>query len=177
MKAIRVHAPGGPEALTCEDIAVPEPAAGQALVRVEAAGVNFIDVYQRTGFYKIPTPVTLGQEGAGVVESVGTGVTALKPGDRVAWASELGAYAEFAVVSAERLVPVPDGVTTRQAAAAMLQGMTAHYLAVSTYPLKPGDSCLVHTCGQQRSQKGHSRGFEQLAPIGTAGSAPPNVAS
>ena len=144
MKAIRVNAPGGLEALALEDIPTPEPAAGQVLVRVEAAGVNYIDVYQRTGFYRIPTPFTLGQEGAGVVEKAGDGVTGLKLGDRVAWASHLGAYAEYAVLPADRLVPVPDGVTTKQAAAAMLQGMTAHYLARSTYALKRGDTCLVH---------------------------------
>jgi len=144
MKAIRVTTPGGPEAMVLEDIAVPEPAAGQVLVRVEAAGVNFIDVYQRTGFYQVPLPFTLGQEGAGVVEKTGDGVTGLKKGDRVAWSSHMGAYAEYAVLPAERLVPVPDGVTTKQAAAALLQGMTAQYLARSTYALKSGDTCLVH---------------------------------
>ena len=107
MRAIRIHTPGGPDALCLEDVPVPEPAAGQALVRVEAAGVNFIDVYQRTGFYPIPLPFTLGQEAAGVVERVGEGVTELRAGDRVAWASVMGAHAEHAVVPAGRLVPVP----------------------------------------------------------------------
>ena len=144
MKAIRITTPGGPEALALEDVPTPDPAAGEALVRVEAAGVNYIDVYQRTGFYKVPLPFTLGQEGAGVVEKTGDRVAGLKQGDRVAWASHLGAYAEYAVLPADRLVPVPDGVTTKQAAAAMLQGMTAQYLARSTYALKPGDTCLVH---------------------------------
>jgi len=144
MKAIRVHAPGGPEALRYEDVAQPSPTAGQVLVEVEAAGVNYIDVYQRTGLYKVATPFTLGQEAAGVVSAVGPGVTDPKPGDRVAYTSILGAYAEYAVVPADRVVVLPDGVTTRQAAAAMLQGMTAQYLASTTYPLKAGDTCLVH---------------------------------
>jgi NADPH2:quinone reductase len=144
VKAIRVHACGGPEALSFEDVADPTPAAGQALVRVEAAGVNFIDVYHRMGIYKIPLPFTLGQEGAGVVEAVADGVTAVKPGDRVAWTSVMGSYAQRALVPADRVVPLPAGMTTKQGAATMLQGMTAHYLAVSTYPLKAGDTCIVH---------------------------------
>src|SRR5256884_3215374 len=144
MKAIRVHTPGGPEALRLEDVPEPKPEAGQAVVKVEAAGVNFIDVYQRTGLYKVPLPFTLGQEAAGSVAAVGPGVTEPKVGDRVAYTSILGAYAEYAVVPAERVVVLPDGVSTEQGAAAMLQGMTAHYLATTTYPLKPGDACLVH---------------------------------
>ena len=144
MKAIRVHSPGGPEALRYEDVPQPSPAAGQVLVKVEAAGVNYIDVYQRTGLYKVATPFTLGQEAAGVVTAVGSGVTDPKVGDRVAYTSILGAYAEYAVVPADRVVVLPDGVTARQAAAALLQGMTAHYLACTTYPLKAGDTCLVH---------------------------------
>src|SRR5881392_1824672 len=144
MKAIRVQSPGGPEALRYEDVPQPSPAAAQVLVKVEAAGVNYIDVYQRTGLYKVATPFTLGQEAAGVVTAVGPGVSDPKPGDRVAYTSILGAYAEYAVVPADRVVVLPDGVTTRQAAAAMLQGMTAQYLASTTYPLKTGDTCLVH---------------------------------
>ena len=144
MKAIRVQSPGGPEALRYEDVPQPSPAAGQVLVKVEAAGVNYIDVYQRTGLYKVATPFTLGQEAAGVVTAVGPGVTDPKVGDRVAYTSILGAYAEYAVVPADRVVVLPDGVTARQAAAALLQGMTAHYLACTTYPLKAGDTCLVH---------------------------------
>ena len=144
MKAIRVNAYGGPEALSFEDLPDPVPAGGQALVRVEAAGVNFIDVYQRMGIYKNPLPFTLGQEGAGVVESVGEGVTVVKPGDRVSWTSIMGSYAQRAVVPADRLVLLPHHMTTKQGAAIMLQGMTAHYLATSTYPLKPGDTCVVH---------------------------------
>jgi NADPH2:quinone reductase len=144
VKAVRVHTPGGPEVLRYED--VPDPAAGpgQVLVKIEAAGVNFFDVYQRTGLYRVPTPFIIGQEAAGVVTAVGPGVTDVKVGDRVAYVHVPGAYAEYAVVPVGHVVPLPDGVTFKQAAAAMLQGMTAHYLATTTYPLKPGDRCLVH---------------------------------
>jgi len=151
VKAVRVHTHGGPEALVVEEIPDPTPGPGEALVRVEAAGVNFIDVYYRTGLYKpAGLPFTLGQEGAGTVEAIEAieaippGVPELAVGDRVAWAPVQGAYAEKVVVPADRLVPIPEGVSARQAAAAMLQGMTAHYLACSTYPLKAGDTCLVH---------------------------------
>ncbi|MEO8056216.1 MAG: quinone oxidoreductase [Acidobacteriota bacterium] len=145
MKAIRVHAPGGPEALRYEDVPDPSPKAGEALVRIEAVGVNFIEVYFRTGVYKpAALPFTLGSEAAGVVEAVGPGVTEVAPGDRVATVNAQGAYAERTLVAAARLVRVPEGVTARQAAAVMLQGMTAHYLATSTRPLGPGDTCLVH---------------------------------
>jgi NADPH2:quinone reductase len=145
MKAIRVHQLGGPEVLQFEEIPDPSPGPGEAVVRVEAAGVNFIDVYHRTGLYKVaPPPFTLGQEGAGTVESVGEGVTEVAPGDPVAWTNVLGSYAEKALVPVAKLVPRPEGVSARQGAAVMLQGMTAHYLACSTYPLKPGDTCLVH---------------------------------
>src|SRR5437867_8947773 len=144
MKAIRVHTPGGPEALRYEDVEQPTPGPGQVLVKTEAAGVNFIDVYQRTGHYKVPVPFTLGQEAAGTIAAVGPAVSAPKIGDRVAYTSLLGAYAQYAVVPADRVVELPDGVTAKQAAAVMLQGLTAHYLATSTYPLKRGDTCLVH---------------------------------
>jgi NADPH2:quinone reductase len=144
MRAMRIRAPGGPESLVEERVPLPAPGPGDARVRVEFAGVNFIDIYKRAGLYKVPLPATLGEEGAGTVASVGEQVTEVRPGDRVAWASVLGAYAEFAVVSAKRLVPVPANVETRIAAAVMLQGMTAHYLATSVYPLKQGDRCLVH---------------------------------
>ena len=144
MKAIRVNAYGGPEALSFEDLPDLVPAAGQALVRVEAAGVNYIDVYQRMGIYKNAVPFTLGQEGAGIVESVADGVTVVKPGDRVSWTSVMGSYAQRALVPADRLMVLPPKMTTKQGAAIMLQGMTAHYLATSTYPLKPGDTCVVH---------------------------------
>ena len=143
MRAIRVHATGGPDQLRLDDVPVPEPAAGQALVRLEAIGVNFIDTYHRSGLYPMAMPFIVGQEGAGVVERVGARVSEVRPGERVAWAGAMGAYAERAVVAAERLVPVPSGVSAKQAAAVMLQGMTAHYLACSTFPLKAGDTCLV----------------------------------
>jgi NADPH2:quinone reductase len=144
MKAIRVHQHGGPETMKLEDVPVPEPGPKQALVRLAVAGVNFIDVYFRTGLYKAEQPTSLGNEGAGVVEKVGPDVTEVHVGDRVAYAMARGSYAEYAVVPAAVLVKLPDAITFQQAAAAMLQGMTAHYLTRSTYPLKRGDTCLVH---------------------------------
>jgi NADPH2:quinone reductase len=144
VKAIRGLQQGGPEVLRLVELPTPAPAAGEALVRVEACGVNFIDTYQRSGAYKIPLPATLGLEGGGVVESVGPGVDSVKPGSRVAWTNLPGSYATHAVLRAERLVPVPDGVSTRTAAAAMLQGLTAHYLTHSTHALRAGESCLIH---------------------------------
>jgi NADPH2:quinone reductase len=144
MKAIHVHQHGGPEMMRFDDVPRPVPGPGQALVRLKASGVNFIDVYFRTGLYKADLPVTLGSEGAGVVEATGPGVHEIAAGDRVAYAMVRGSYAEYAVVPADRLVRLPDGITFDQAAAAMLQGMTAHYLTRSTYPLKVGDTCLVH---------------------------------
>ena len=144
MRAIRVHRKGGPEVLQLEEMPTPRPGAGEALVRVEAAGVNYMDVYTRTGAYGGEMPLTLGAEGAGVVETVGEGVTDVRAGQRVAWASVPGSYATHVVARADKLVPVPDGMSTRDAAAAMLQGMTAHYLAHATFPLKRGDACLVH---------------------------------
>jgi NADPH:quinone reductase len=145
MQAIRIHEHGGPEALRHEDAPDPAPGPHQALVRLAAVGVNFIDVYFRTGLYQpAGLPFTPGQEGAGTVEAVGEGVTEVAPGDRVAWTGVQGSYAELAVVPADRLVKLPNGLDFRQGAAALLQGMTAHYLACSTYSLKPGDTCLVH---------------------------------
>jgi NADPH:quinone reductase len=144
MKAIQVKQPGGLESLEMVNIPKPAPAAGQALVRIAASGVNFIDIYFRTGLYKADLPVTLGSEGAGVVESVGEGVFEFAPGDRVAYAMSRGSYAEYAVVPASLLVKIPEAVDFKTAAAAMLQGMTAHYLTHSTFPLKSGDTCLVH---------------------------------
>ena len=144
MHAIQVKRHGGLEALEYVEIERPKPKDGEVLVRLEAIGVNFIDVYHRTGLYKLDPPFTPGSEGAGVVEELGSGVTGFKKGDRVAYAMARGAYAEYQSVAASMLVPVPQGVDARTAAAAMLQGMTAHYLAVSTYPLKSGDSCLIH---------------------------------
>ncbi|HEV8231906.1 MAG TPA: quinone oxidoreductase [Thermoanaerobaculia bacterium] len=144
MKAIRIDSPGGPETMRLVEVPEPKPREGEALVRIDAAGVNFIDVYHRSGAYPLSFPLVPGQEGAGTVVEVGAGVTEVSAGDRVAFASGSGAYTEIAAVSAARLVRVPDGVSTRQAAAVMLQGMTAHYLATSTYALQPGDACLVH---------------------------------
>jgi len=144
MRAVRVHAPGGPEALKFEDVPEPTPKAGEAIVKVDAAGLNYIDVYQRSGLYKLDMPLTLGLEAGGTVTTVGQGVTEVKVGDKVAYTGVPGAYAQYAAVPAARLVVLPQGVTTKQGAAAMLQGMTAHYLACTTYPLKKGDTCLVH---------------------------------
>ena len=171
MKAIRVHTPGGPEALRLEDIPEPKPEAGQAVVKIEAAGVNFIDVYQRTGLYKVALPFTLGQEAAGTVTALGTGVSEPRVGTRVAYCGILGAYAPYAVVPADRLVVLPDGVSTKQGAAAMLQGMTAHYLATSTYALKSGDACLVHAAaggvGLLLCQVATLRGARVLGTVST----------
>lgn len=144
MKAVFVEQPGGPEKLQYASIPDPEPGPGQALVKVAASGVNFIDIYFRSGLYKAPLPVVLGNEGSGTVESLGPEVTEVAAGDRVAWAMTRGSYAEYAVVPAAKLVRIPDGVDFVTAAAAMLQGMTAHYLTHSCFPLKLGDTALIH---------------------------------
>jgi NADPH2:quinone reductase len=144
VQAIRIDQVGGPEVLRVEDVPVPAPGPGEVLIKVEAAGVNFIDVYHRTGLYPQQLPLTLGREAAGTVERVGQGVTTCRLGDRVVSESVPGAYAEYAVAPADRVVPIPDRVTSRQAAAVILQGMTAHYLVYSTYRLGEGDTCLVH---------------------------------
>ena len=144
MYAIQVEAYGGPEALTYVEVPTPEPKSGEVRVAVEAAGVNFIDVYHRSGAYPGSLPLILGQEAAGLVDAIGQGVVEFKKGDRVAFASQMGAYAEYVVVPETKLVPVPDEVDTATAAAAMLQGLTAHYLTPSTYPIGPGDQVLVH---------------------------------
>lgn len=144
MLAIRVKQPGGPEVLVPEEVPVPEPGPGQVRIRVKAAGVNFIDVYHRSGLYPLPLPMTPGSEAAGVVDAVGPGVEGFAPGDRVAHAMSVGSYAEYQVVNADRLVRVPEDLSFEDAAAAMLQGMTAHYLACSTFPLGPGHRALVH---------------------------------
>jgi len=144
MKAIRVEQTGGPDQLQLRDVDVPSPGPEDVVVKLEASGVNFIDVYHRTGLYKIPLPFTLGMEGAGIVAKIGERVIEWEPGDRVAWAMAMGSYAEYAVIPSAKLVRVPDGVETRTAAALMLQGMTAHYLTRSTFPLKKGDTALVH---------------------------------
>jgi NADPH2:quinone reductase len=144
MKAIQIHETGGPEVLRLAELPTPQPGAGQVLIRVEAAGVNFIEIYFRKGVYKAALPFTPGSEAAGTVEVLGPGVTGFNAGDRVASVSVLGSYAEYALVPAAQLVKVPVGLTPEQAAAAMLQGMTAHYLSHSTCPLKAGDTALVH---------------------------------
>jgi NADPH2:quinone reductase len=144
MKAIRVYERGGPDVLRYEEIADPEPREGEALVEVRAAGVNFVDTYQRRGLYERALPFTPGSEGAGTVVAIGKDVAALHVGDRVAWARGGGSYAQYAVLPACDLVPVPEGISLQQAAAVMLQGMTAHYLSHSTYPLQAGDSALIH---------------------------------
>lgn len=171
MKAILVDRPGGREGLRYGDVPEPRPGPGEALIRVEVAGVNFIDVYQREGIYPIPTPFTLGQEAAGTVVDVAPDVRDLRVGDRVAYQGVRGAYAEVAAVPADRLVPIPDGVSTRDAAALMLQGMTAHYLATSTYPLHPSDSCLVHAAaggvGLLLCQIARRRGARVIGTVST----------
>ena len=147
MKAVRIHETGSPDVLRYEDVATPEPGQGEALVRVHAAGVNFLDIYHRTGLNKLPLPLTLGNEGAGIVEVAGPGVGEVQPGDRVAYSNVPGSYAENVVAPAWRLVPIPPDLSFEQAAAAMLQGMTAHYLAFTTYPLAVGDWALIHAAG------------------------------
>lgn len=144
MKAIRVHKTGGAEALVLDEIPVPEPKSGEARVKIEAIGVNFIDIYHRTGLYPLAAPFTLGMEAAGVVDAVGDGVTEVKQGDRVAYCMVVGSYAEYSIVPAWKLAPVPAGIDAKTAAALMLQGMTAHYLTRSTYTLKKGETALIH---------------------------------
>jgi len=144
MRAVQVQSPGGPEVLVAAEVADPEAGQGELLVRVAAAGVNYIDTYHRSGAYPLPTPFVPGMEGAGEVIAVGSGVSRFKVGDRVAWASAIGSYAELTRVPENLAVPVPDGVELDVAAGAMLQGMTAHYLTRSTYPVQEGDTVLVH---------------------------------
>ena len=144
MKAVRIHAFGGPEVMQYEDVPTPQPDSGQVLVKLAAAGLNFIDVYQRTGLYPNALPYTLGLEGSGTVEAVGAGISSLKPGDPVAYTGVPGSYADYVLVPADRLVRMPDGLDVKVGAAVMLQGLTAHYLAYTTYPLKAGDTCLIH---------------------------------
>lgn len=173
MRAVRVEQPGGADVLAVRDVPEPEPGPGQLLVRVAAAGVNFIDVYQRSGAYPVPTPFTLGLEGAGTVVAVGAaGVAEVREGDRVAWAMVPGSAAELALVPAERAVPVPEGVEDETAAAVMLQGMTAQYLCTTTYPVGPGDPVLVHAAaggvGLLLTQLATRRGGRVIATVSTA---------
>ena len=171
MKAIRVHAPGGPEALRHEDVPEPTPKPGHAVVKIDAAGLNYIDVYYRSGQYKAELPLTLGMEAAGTVAAVGPNVTQVKVGDKVAYTGVPGAYAEYALVPADRLVALPAGLSTKQGAAAMLQGMTAHYLACSTWPLKSGEACLVHAAaggvGLLLCQIARMRGARVIGTVST----------
>jgi len=171
MKAIQVKQVGGPEAMEEVELPVPQPKPNEAVVKLAASGVNFIDVYFREGRYKAPLPFVLGQEGAGVVTAVGSEVKSFKVGDRVAWSGLLGSYAEYEAVPAERLVPVPQGVSDREAAAAMLQGMTAHYLSHDTYPLKKGETALVHAAaggvGLLLVQMAHNIGARVIATVST----------
>jgi NADPH2:quinone reductase len=171
MLAIRIHETGGPEKIRVDDVPVPPPGAGQLRFRVEAAGVNFIDTYHRSGLYKVELPHTLGQEAAGIVTAVGGGVTEFRVGDRVASSRAIGAYAAEALVPAALAVPVPPGVSSDLAAAVILQGMTAHYLACDTFPLKAGDSALVHAgaggVGLLLIQVAKRRGARVLATVGS----------
>lgn len=171
MHAIIVSAQGGPEVLEYVERPDPAPGDGEVVVDVAASGVNFIDIYHRSGAYPLPVPTPIGSEGAGVVSAVGPGVDGLTVGDTVAWAGVLGSYAEKAVVPADRLVPVPDGVSAELAAAAMLQGMTAHYLTHSTYQVKEGDQVLVHAgaggMGQLLIQVAKLRGAKVYSTVST----------
>ena len=171
MKAIQVKQVGGPEVMEWVDLPVPQPKANEAVVKISACGVNYIDVYVREGRYKTQTPFIPGQEMAGTVTAVGSEVKTLKVGDRVAHAMVLGSYAEYQAVAADRLVKVPDGVSDRDAAAAMLQGMTAHYLVYDTFPLKKGETALVHAAaggvGLLLVQMAHNLGARVIATVST----------
>src|SRR5260370_1852344 len=171
MKAIRVHAPGGPESMKLEDVAAPAPGAGQAQVKLEACGVNYIDVYFRTGAYKAPLPLTPGMEGAGTVTAVGPGVCDVKVGERVAWTGVIGSYAQSLSVPTDRLVALPAQLTFKDGAAAMLQGLTAHYLVTSTWPLKKGETALVQAAaggmGLLLCQMAKMRGASVIGTVST----------
>src|SRR5262245_33430148 len=171
MKAVRVHTPGGPEALNYEDLPDPVAGEGQVLVKVHAAGLNFTEVYTRKGVNPAPMPTLMGVEGAGEVAAVGAGVTDFRTGDPVAFYGVPGAYAELAVVPANRLIKLPSGLNPKLAAAVLLQGMTAHYLACDTFPLQPGQTCLVHAAaggvGLLLCQIAHSRGARVIGTVST----------
>jgi NADPH2:quinone reductase len=171
MKAIQVKQPGGPEVMQLVDLPIPQPKSNEALVKIATSGVNYVDVYMRQGLYRAPMPFVAGQEGAGVVSEVGSDVSFLKPGDRVAWSGVLGSYAEYVAATAEALVPIPDGVRENEAAASILQGMTAHYLSHDTYPLKPGDTALVHAAaggvGLLLVQMAHNLGARVIGTVST----------
>jgi NADPH2:quinone reductase len=171
MKAIRVHETGPASVMRLEDIPVPEPGPGQVRVKIAAAGVNYIDTYQRSGAYKLDLPFTPGMEGAGVVDAVGEGVTDFAPGDAAAFGFTRGSYAEYSLVPADKLVPVPAALDLKRAAGALLQGMTAHYLSHSTYPLEPGETALIHAAaggtGALLVQMAKQRGARVIATVGT----------
>jgi len=171
MKAVFVEKPGGVENLRYAEVPEPSPGPGQALVKIAVSGVNFIDIYYRTGLYKADPPILLGMEAAGVVEAVGPDVTEVRPGDRVAYAMARGSHAEYAAVPAWQLVPLPDSIDFKAAAAVMLQGMTAHYLTHSTFPLKQGDTCLVHAAaggvGLLLVQIAKKRGATVIGTVGS----------
>ena len=171
MKAIQIRQPGGPEVMELVDLPVPQPKPNEAVVKIQASGVNFIDVYNREGRYKVPLPFVLGQEAAGAVSAIGSDVRRVAVGDRVAYTLTLGSYAEYAAVPADRLVEIPAGVSEREAAAAILQGMTAHYLAYDTYPLKKDDTALVHAAaggvGLLLVQMAHNLGARVIATVST----------
>lgn len=171
MKAIRVYAPGGLEALRYEETALPEPQAGEVRVQVSAVGLNFIDVYQRSGQYKMPLPFTPGVEASGVVDKVGLDVEGVAVGDRVAYCMQPGAYGDYAIAPAWKLVPVPPSISLEVATALMVQGMTAHYLASSTFPLAPGQTALIHAAaggtGRLLVQIAKRRGARVIATAGT----------
>jgi NADPH:quinone reductase len=171
MKAIEVKHLGGPEVLQIVDLPVPEPKENEAVVKVAVSGVNFIDTYQREGRYKLPLPFIAGQEGSGTVRALGSKVSNLKVGDRVAWTNVQGSYAEFQAVPADRLVPIPKGIDDREAAAAILQGMTAHYLSHDCFPLKSGESALIHAAaggvGRLLVQMAHDIGARVIGTVST----------
>jgi NADPH2:quinone reductase len=171
MKAIQVKQAGAPEVLELTDLPIPQPKENEAVVNVAASGVNFIDIYHREGRYKLPLPFIAGQEGSGTVTAVGPNVSGIKPGDRVAWAMIQGSYAEYIAAPADRFVPIPDRVADRTAAAAMLQGMTAHYLCHDTYPLKRGETALVHAAaggvGLLLVQMAHNIGARVIGTVST----------
>jgi NADPH2:quinone reductase len=171
MKAIQVKQLGGPEAMELVELPIPQPKANEAVVKLAASGVNFVDVYFREGRYKATPPFVLGQEGAGVVTVVGPDVNSVSVGDRVAWTGVQGSYAEYAAIPADRLVPIPKSVSDEQAAAAMLQGMTAHYLSHDTYPLKQGETALIHAAaggvGLLLTQMAHNIGARVIGTVST----------
>lgn len=171
MRAIQVTQTGGPEVLTLTDLPTPQPKAGEVLIRLTAIGINYIDTYHRSGLYPLPLPFVPGSEGAGVVEQLGDGVSGLAIGQRVAHTAGPGSYAEYATLPADKLVPIPDGLTDQQAAAALLQGMTAQYLAYTTYPIRPGDTVLIHAgaggVGLLLTQMARRRGARVITTVST----------